>query len=121
MQTAMDESEVGARKVVLIVEDGAQTRKSLERAVVQATWAVADVVDLDRAVAQFSTAYQLTPRQAQLLTTMMHAAERGERPEINENTRKAGLRRILAKTGHASFEQVRSAIKQLARGDHADS
>ncbi len=92
-------------------------RVFLERAQVRSNWDVADVIDLDRAVARFAALYQLTPTQQKLLYTMMHAAERGERPAINENTQKAGLRRILAKTKHANFEQLRAAIKQLARGD----
>ena len=88
----------------------------LERATVRESWDVPDVLELDQAVAAFVAAHHLTTGQAKLLFAMMRAADRGERLAINANTRKAGLRRILAKTGHASFEQVRAAIKQMARG-----
>jgi DNA-binding CsgD family transcriptional regulator len=61
-------------------------------------------------------ASKLTQRQQRLLFTLLRDAERGERADINENTRKAGLRRILRRTGHANFEELRRALKLLARG-----
>ncbi len=92
-------------------------RVFLDRAAIQHEWRVADVLDLERAIHEFANAHGLTARQRKLLYTMMRAAERGERPDLNRNTRKAGMRRILAKTGHAGFEEVRTAIKQRARGN----
>ena len=86
----------------------------LERAVVNDAWRVPDVLDLDRALARFSAEHALTRRQSQFLFTLMRAVERGERPEMNANTRKAGIRRILAKTGLGSFEEIRAALKQAA-------
>lgn len=90
-------------------------RVFLERATIEHAWGVPHVLDLERAVNEFATAHGLTNRQRKLLYTMMRAAERGERPDLNRNTRKAGMRRILAKTGHAGFDEIRTAIKQRAR------
>lgn len=87
----------------------------LERAIVKDAWDVPDIIDLDAALARFASTHALTKRQTKLLFTLMRAAERGERVQINPNTRKAGIRRILAKTGHATFDNVRAAIKQAAR------
>lgn len=86
----------------------------LEHAIVKSTWDVSDVIDLDRALARFAARHALSKRQTQLLFTLMRAAEHGERVQMNPNTRKAGIRRILAKTGHATFDDVRAAIKQEA-------
>jgi DNA-binding NtrC family response regulator len=86
----------------------------LERAIVENTWDVPDIIDLDGALARFAATHALSKRQEQFLFTLMRAAERGERVQINPNTRKAGIRRILAKTGHATFDDVRAAIKREA-------
>ena len=86
----------------------------LERARVSQTWEVPDVLDLDRALTRFASAHALTKRQTRFLFTLMRAAERGERPQLNANTRKAALRRILAKCGHTSFEEIRAVLKQAA-------
>lgn len=86
----------------------------LERAATHVQWRTADVIDLARAVDQFAHEHELTARQLQFLTAMMQAAERGEPPAINPNTRKAGMRRLLSKTGHATFDAVRLEIKRLA-------
>lgn len=93
----------------------------VQRATVVEAWDVPDVIDLDRALDRFAHDHKLTARQRQLLMLMMGAAERGERAEINTNTRKAGLRRILARTGHATFRDLRSAIKRLAAGRDSTS
>jgi DNA-binding NarL/FixJ family response regulator len=86
-------------------------RGFLERVLVKAVWATADVLDLDRELQRFVVLYKLTRQQANLLFVLMRAAERGERAMINSNTRKAGLRRILKRTGYATFEQLRYAVK----------
>jgi len=91
-------------------------RLFLDRARIQGAWDLPDVLELDRAVTQFAVEQRLTARQHRLLYTMMRAAERGERADLNPNTRKAAIRRITARTGHAGFEEIRVAIKQLARG-----
>ncbi len=88
----------------------------LERAAIKNAWSVPDVIDMDRTVATFSAAHHLTNRQSSVLFALIRAAERGERADINPNTRKAALRRILAKTGHARFEHLRAAIKLCAAG-----
>jgi CheY-like chemotaxis protein len=89
-------------------------RRFLQRARTQQDWGVADVVALDRAIDEFARLHVLTDRQRKLLHVLMRAAERGERPQLNANTRKAGMRRLLARSGHASFDEVRAAIKQHA-------
>ncbi|MGN6107193.1 MAG: response regulator [Kofleriaceae bacterium] len=92
-------------------------RLFLDRVVVKAAWGTPDVLDLDREVQRFAEAHDLTRRQAQLLFTLLRAAERGERAGINDNTRKSGVRRILKRTGHTSFEELRHTVKQRARGE----
>jgi FixJ family two-component response regulator len=96
-------------------------RLFLERARIHCAWDLPDVLELDHAVARFATEQRLTARQHKLLYTMMRAAERGERSDLNPNTRKAAIRRITARTGHAGFEEIRIAIKQLARGASTSS
>jgi DNA-binding NarL/FixJ family response regulator len=88
----------------------------LERVLVRARWGASDVIDLDRETQRFAEFHRLTSRQTRLLFVLLRAAERGERAELNENTRKAGLRRILRRTGHGSFEELRLSVKQLAEG-----
>lgn len=90
-------------------------RLFLERARIREEWGVADIVALHAATDRFATCNDLTRRQRALLYTLMQAAERGERDSINPNTRKAAVRRILARTGLESFDDVRAAIKKLAR------
>ncbi len=89
-------------------------RRFLQRARTQQRWGVADVFALDRAVDEFARLHALTERQRKLLHLLMRAAERGEQPQLNTNTRKAGMRRLLARSGHTSFGEVRAAIKQHA-------
>ena len=95
-------------------QSGDAIRRFLERARIQQRWGVADVIDLDRAIDRFAADHHLTRRQRDMLFAMLRAAERGERPDINPNTRKAAIRRILGRTGHASFEELRAAIKREA-------
>jgi DNA-binding NtrC family response regulator len=103
------------RAVFLYKPQNAETlHLFLERAKVNEAWDVPEVLDLDRALTRFSSEHALTKRQTRFLFTLMRAAERGERPELNPNTRKAALRRILAKSGHASFEEIRAVLKQAA-------
>jgi len=90
-------------------------RLFLERARIQGAWDVPDAVELDHAVAQFSAEHHLTRRQEELLYKMIRAAEHREVCDLNLNTRKAAIRRITAKTGHAGFEGLHAAIKQRAR------
>lgn len=90
-------------------------RLFLERACIQCAWGVPDAVELDHAIARFSSEHRLTKRQRELLYKMIRTAERGDASDLNPNTRKAAIRRITAKTGHAGFEELRVAIKQLAR------
>lgn len=89
-------------------------RLFLERVAVRTTWGACDILDLDSQMRRFAAVHHLTTRQQRLLFTLMRAAERGERPEVNENTRKSGLRRILRRTGHGNFEQLRQTVKHLA-------
>lgn len=96
-------------------------RLFLERACIQCAWDIPDALELDRAVAQFAAEQRLTKRQHELLFEMVRTAERGETSDLNPNTRKAAIRRITAKTGHAGFEDLRVAIKQLARRVAASS
>jgi DNA-binding NtrC family response regulator len=90
-------------------------RLFLERACIECAWDIPDAVELDHAVAQFSAEHHLTRRQNELLYKMIRAAERCEVSELNPNTRKAAIRRITTKTGHAGFEELRVAIRLLAR------
>ena len=103
------------RAVFLYKPQNAETvHLFLERVLVNDAWQVPEILDLDRAVARFATEHALTRRQTRFLFTLMSAAERGERPPVNPNTRKAAIRRILARTGHASFEEIRAVLKQAA-------
>ena len=90
-------------------------RLFLERARIQCAWDCPDALELDHAVERFAAEQNLTRRQQDLLFKMMRAAERGEIADLNPNTRKAAIRRITSRTGHAGFEELRVAIKQLAR------
>lgn len=91
-------------------------RLFLERVAIRSSWGISDAPDLERKLQYLAVASKLTQRQQRLLFTLLRDAERGERADINENTRKAGLRRILRRTGHANFEELRRALKLLARG-----
>lgn len=95
-------------------QDDAALSLFIDRARTRCAWNVPDVIDLDRAIDELARDHQLTARQRELLLVMMSAAERGEQHEINTNTRKAALRRILARTGQASFRDLRSALKRRA-------
>lgn len=86
----------------------------LERIAVRERWGAPDVLDLDREMIALTSELQLTKSQTALLFTLLKAAETGERPEVNANTRKAGLRRILRRTGHATFEELRRELKNRA-------
>lgn len=90
-------------------------RLFLERVAVRSSWGITDALDLECKLQCLTATYKLTQCQRQLLFTLLCAAERGERAEVNDNTRKAGLRRILRRTGHASFKELRHALKLLAR------
>jgi DNA-binding NarL/FixJ family response regulator len=89
----------------------------LDRVRIRATWGATDILDLNREMQRFADSYALTRRQRDLLFQLLRAAERGERAEINGNTRKAGLRRILKRTGHSNFEALRHAVKRRALGE----
>ncbi len=84
-------------------------RLFLERARIQAAWALADAIGLHGAIDRFASTHGMTRRQRELIYVMVQAAESGERDTINPNTRKAAIRRILARTGLASFEDLRLA------------
>lgn len=89
-------------------------RLFLERVTIRSSWGITDALDLERNLQCLTATYKLTQRQRQLLFTLLSAAERGERAEVNDNTRKAGLRRILRRTGHANFRELRHALKLFA-------
>lgn len=120
LTSASDLAEVTLRSFQLRAEflvkpqDTGTLRGFLERARVRDRWGVADVIEVDRAVQEFATLYQLTPRQTEMVFLIMSAAERSEPVAVNENTRKAAVKRILRKCGHDTFEQVRQEIKHLA-------
>lgn len=86
----------------------------LERVSVRARWGASDVLDLDREVRRLAAEMSLTRSQTSLLFTLLRATEASERPEVNENTRKAGVRRILRRTGHATFDELRRELKKRA-------
>lgn len=107
---------VNELRIELLVKPQASDalRRFLDRALTRHDWRTADVIDLARALAEFARDHGLTERQSAFLTAMMQAAERGEPTAINANTRKAGMRRLLSKTGHATFDAIRLDIKRRA-------